>query len=251
MKESRRVIASVAKQSRAKNRVIANALDCFVAALIAMTRPCFLRTSSPLRAFRVSSPFPSFRAFSLCQFITQLLLLSSYCFLKISKSQEEKKSMGNVLVSWFGSAIVKKIFFDGKYSNKFSTFALILEIYTKTNIMKSELIKFVENQLVNQKEYPVFKAGDTVTVTYRIVEGNKERLQAYQGVVLQRAGSGATETFTVRKISGGIGVERIFPIASPFIDNIVVNKHGVVRRARIFYLRGLTGKKARIKEKRM
>jgi large subunit ribosomal protein L19 len=117
--------------------------------------------------------------------------------------------------------------------------------------MKSELIKFVEDQLVSRKEYPVFKAGDTVTVTYKIVEGNKERLQAYQGVVLQRAGSGATETFTVRKISGGIGVERIFPVSSPFIDKIEVNKRGVVRRARIFYLRGLTGKKARIKEKRV
>ena len=117
--------------------------------------------------------------------------------------------------------------------------------------MKSELIKFVEDQLVNKREYPVFNAGDTVTVTYRIVEGNKERLQAYQGVVLQRAGSGATETFTVRKISGGIGVERIFPVNSPFIDNIVVNKYGVVRRARIFYLRELTGKKARIKERRV
>jgi large subunit ribosomal protein L19 len=117
--------------------------------------------------------------------------------------------------------------------------------------MKSELINFVEEQLVKKKEHPMFKAGDTVTVTYRIVEGNKERLQAYQGVVVQRAGAGATETFTVRKISGGIGVERIFPVNSPFIDNIVVNKHGVVRRARIFYLRKLTGKKARIKEKRM
>ncbi len=116
--------------------------------------------------------------------------------------------------------------------------------------MKSELIKFVEAQTVAKKEFPAFSAGDTVTVTYRIVEGNKERLQAYQGVVLQRVGTGATETFTVRKISNGIGVERIFPLNSPFIDNIVVNKHGVVRRARIFYLRGLTGKKARIKEKR-
>ena len=105
--------------------------------------------------------------------------------------------------------------------------------------------------MVSKREHPAFKAGDTVTVTYRIVEGNKERLQAYQGVVLQRAGSGVTETFTVRKISGGIGVERIFPVNSPFIDNIAVNKHGVVRRSRIFYLRGLTGKKARIKEKRM
>lgn len=117
--------------------------------------------------------------------------------------------------------------------------------------MKLELIKFVEEQLVSKREHPAFKAGDTVTVTYKIVEGSKERLQAYQGVVLQRVGSGATETFTVRKISGGIGVERIFPVNSPFIDNIAVNKRGVVRRARIFYLRGLTGKKARIKEKRV
>jgi large subunit ribosomal protein L19 len=149
------------------------------------------------------------------------------------------------------SELCKKITSNAKYSNKFCIFAHILMIYTKTNIMKSELIKFAEDQLVIRKEYPSFKAGDTVTVTYRIVEGNKERLQAYQGVVLQRAGNGATETFTVRKISGGIGVERIFPVNSPFIDSIAVNKRGVVRRARIFYLRGLTGKKARIKEKRV
>jgi len=117
--------------------------------------------------------------------------------------------------------------------------------------MKSELINFVEETLVEKRQHPTFGAGDTVTVTYRIVEGAKERLQAYQGVVLQRAGAGATETFTVRKISGGIGVERIFPVNSPFIDSIAVNKRGVVRRARIFYLRKLTGKKARIKEKRV
>lgn len=117
--------------------------------------------------------------------------------------------------------------------------------------MKSELIKFAEEQMVKTKKHPEFNAGDTVTVTYRIVEGNKERLQAYQGVVLQRVGSGVSETFTVRKISGGIGVERIFPIHSPFIDNITVNKRGLVRRARIFYQRELTGKKARIKEKRV
>ena len=100
------------------------------------------------------------------------------------------------------------------------------------------------------KDIPDFKAGDTITVTYKIREGGKERLQDFQGVVLQRVGGGNTATFTVRKISSGIGVERIFPIASPFIDKIKVNKHGVVRRARIFYLRGLTGKKARIREKR-
>ena len=114
---------------------------------------------------------------------------------------------------------------------------------------KNEIMKFVEDQ-TEIKNFPEFSAGDTVTVTYKIREGNKERLQNFQGVVLQRVGSGPTETFTVRKISSGIGVERIFPIASPSIDDIKVNKRGVVRRAKIFYMRGLTGKKARIKEKR-
>ena len=114
---------------------------------------------------------------------------------------------------------------------------------------KTELMQYVEN-LVERKEFPSFKAGDTITVHYKIREGNKERIQQFQGVVLQRSGSGVTETFTVRKISSGVGVERIFPIVSPFIERIDVNKHGVVRRACIFYLRGLTGKKARIKEKR-
>ena len=95
-----------------------------------------------------------------------------------------------------------------------------------------------------------FKAGDTITVHYKIVEGNKERIQQFQGVVIQRKGAGSTATFTVRKISNNIGVERIFPVASPFIDKIDVNKHGVVRRARIFYLRELRGKSARITEKR-
>jgi len=111
-------------------------------------------------------------------------------------------------------------------------------------------MQYVES-LVERKEFPKFKAGDTITVSYKIIEGNKERIQLFQGVVLQRSGSGSTETFTVRKISGSTGVERIFPTSSPFIDNIEVNKHGVVRRARIFYLRGLRGKKARIKERRM
>ncbi|MBN2174938.1 MAG: 50S ribosomal protein L19 [Bacteroidales bacterium] len=114
---------------------------------------------------------------------------------------------------------------------------------------KNELIKFVEDQ-TEIKEYPNFKAGDTVTVKYKIKEGNKERIQSFQGVVLQRRGAGVTETFTVRKMSGSTGVERIFPVVSPFIEEIIINKKGVVRRARIFYLRGLRGKKARIKEKR-
>ncbi len=115
---------------------------------------------------------------------------------------------------------------------------------------KIELIQFVEDQ-IERKEFPEFGAGDTITVHYKIREGNKERIQNFQGVVIQRRGSGATETFTVRKITNGVGVERIFPISSPFIEQIDVNKHGAVRRARIFYLRNLTGKKARIKERRM
>ena len=115
---------------------------------------------------------------------------------------------------------------------------------------KNELIQLVEDT-VEMKEFPKFKAGDTITITYKIREGSKERLQKFQGVVLQRVGSGPSATFTVRKISGNIGVERIFPDASPFIEDITVNKVGVVRRARIFYFRKLRGKKARIKEKRM
>lgn len=114
---------------------------------------------------------------------------------------------------------------------------------------KNALIQLID-ETVEVKEFPKFKAGDTITVTYKIKEGNKERLQKFQGVVLQRVGSGPQETFTVRKISNNIGVERIFPISSPFIEEIAVNKVGVVRRARIFYFRKLRGKKARIKEAR-
>lgn len=111
-------------------------------------------------------------------------------------------------------------------------------------------IKQLEKEWSPVKTYDPFKAGDTVTVHYKITEGNKEHIQMFQGVVIQRKGSGSTATFTVRKISNNIGVERIFPIASPFIDKIDVNKHGTVRRARIYYLRGLRGKSARIQEKR-
>ncbi|UEG53999.1 50S ribosomal protein L19 [Mucilaginibacter daejeonensis] len=114
-----------------------------------------------------------------------------------------------------------------------------------------DLIKFVEEQSVAKKQVPTFKSGDTVTVHYKIREGNKERVQLYQGVVIQRNSSGSTETFTVRKVSNGIGVERIFPINSPNIDKIEVNSYGKVRRAKLFYLRELTGKAARIKSKRV
>ena len=117
-----------------------------------------------------------------------------------------------------------------------------------------DLIKLVEQSFTNEKaaSYPKFKAGDTITVSLKIKEGDKERLQKFRGVVIQISGSSPfTKTFTVRKISGGVGVERIFPFQSPSIDSIEVNKVGHVRRARIFYLRGLSGKKARIKEKKL
>ena len=119
-----------------------------------------------------------------------------------------------------------------------------------------DLMKVAIDALAQEKkEFPDFKAGDTITVAYRIKEDSakgesKERIQKFRGIVLQKRGAGVSKTFTVRKMSNGIGVERIFPYNSPFIDSIELNKVGKVRRARIFYLRGLTGKKARIKEKK-
>ena len=116
-----------------------------------------------------------------------------------------------------------------------------------------DYIKLVEEAFAGNKvaTFPEFKAGDTITVTYKIKEGDKDRLQKFRGVVIQIGGSTPhTRTFTVRKVSGGVGVEKIFPYESPFIDSIDVNKYGKVRRARIFYLRDLAGKKARIREKK-
>jgi large subunit ribosomal protein L19 len=113
-----------------------------------------------------------------------------------------------------------------------------------------DLMKIVEKEMSLETNFPEFGAGDTITVNYKIKEGNKERIQQFRGVVIQKRGVGMNKTFTVRKMSGNIGVERIFPINSPFIDGIEVNKRGHVRRARIYYFRDLTGKKARIKEKR-
>ena len=116
---------------------------------------------------------------------------------------------------------------------------------------KDQIIKSVEQAMWGEKQLPSFKSGDTITVTYKINEGNKERLQSFRGVVIQIKGRGMTKMFTIRKVSNGVGVERIFPLYSPNIDSIEVNKVGVVRRARIYYLRNLTGKKARIREKRL
>jgi large subunit ribosomal protein L19 len=113
-----------------------------------------------------------------------------------------------------------------------------------------DAIAFVHEQMSGKKEFPKFKAGDNVTVNYRIIEGNKERIQSFKGDVLKRQGRGATQTFTVRKISDGVGVERLFPLFSPNIESILVNKVGRVRRAKLFYLRERSGKSARIKEKK-
>jgi large subunit ribosomal protein L19 len=113
-----------------------------------------------------------------------------------------------------------------------------------------DIVKQIEQEITEKPTLPDFGPGDTISVSYKIKEGNKERIQVFQGVVIQRRGNGATETFTVRKISSGIGVERIFPTYSPAIDKIEINKEGKVRRARIFYLRDRKGKSARIKEKK-
>ncbi len=114
-----------------------------------------------------------------------------------------------------------------------------------------EAVKYVQEQLALKVEFPKFKAGDNITVNYKIKEGNKERIQSFRGTCLKRQGTGATQAFTVRKISDNIGVERTFPLYSPFIESIAVNKVGKVRRAKLFYLRERRGKSARIKEKRM
>jgi ribosomal protein L19, bacterial type len=114
-----------------------------------------------------------------------------------------------------------------------------------------DLVKVAEQAFAVERSLPAFKSGDTITVAYRIIEGSKERIQQYKGVVIKITGHGDKKRFTVRKMSDNIGVERIFPMDSPFIDSITVNKVGKVRRAKLYYLRALTGKKARIKEKRI
>lgn len=114
-----------------------------------------------------------------------------------------------------------------------------------------DLIKVAEEAFATGKKFPEFKAGDTITVAYKIIEGSKERIQLYRGVVIKICGQGEKKRFTVRKMSGSVGVERIFPLESPNIDSIEVNKIGKVRRAKLYYLRNLTGKKARIAEKKV
>ncbi|MBE99833.1 MULTISPECIES: 50S ribosomal protein L19 [Flavobacterium] len=114
----------------------------------------------------------------------------------------------------------------------------------------SDLVKFVQEEFVAKKDFPEFNSGDTITVYYEIKEGEKTRTQFFKGVVIQKRGTGMTQTFTIRKMSGSVGVERIFPINMPALQKIELNQRGKVRRARIFYFRDLTGKKAKIKERR-
>ena len=114
----------------------------------------------------------------------------------------------------------------------------------------ADLMKFVQDEFVTRKDFPAYGAGDTITVYYEIKEGEKTRTQFFKGVVIQRKGSGNTETFTIRKMSGAVGVERIFPVNLPALQKVEVNQRGKVRRARIYYFRELTGKKAKIKERR-
>jgi large subunit ribosomal protein L19 len=113
-----------------------------------------------------------------------------------------------------------------------------------------DALSFVHEQLTGKKDFPKFRAGDNITVNYKIIEGNKERIQSFKGDVVKRQGRGFTQTFTVRKISDGVGVERLFPLYSPNIESIVLNKSGRVRRAKLYYLRERAGKSARIKEKK-
>jgi large subunit ribosomal protein L19 len=120
-----------------------------------------------------------------------------------------------------------------------------------TAMGRDDIIRYVDEQLNIKPDYPNFRAGDTITVHYKIKEGNKERIQQFQGVVIQIKGKGLNKTFTVRKISNNVGVERIFPFTNPNIAQIDLNKKGRVRRARIYYFRELRGKKAKIKERRV
>jgi len=113
-----------------------------------------------------------------------------------------------------------------------------------------DAINYVQEQLARKTDYPAFRPGDNIVVSYKIIEGDKERIQAFKGDVIQINGTGSTKTFTVRKMSNGVGVERIFPMTSPIITEIKILKRGKVRRAKLYYLRGLVGKKARIRERK-
>jgi large subunit ribosomal protein L19 len=167
----------------------------------------------------------------------------------VSKEENQKKSYHICLSSKnFVSLHPLYVISGGKCVARYIAFRYVEQLKSYKTM---DLIKVAEEAFASIKEYPAFKSGDTITVSYRIREGNKERIQQYRGVVIRISGHGDKKRFTVRKMSENVGVERIFPMDSPFIETIALNKSGKVRRAKLYYLRKLTGKKARIKEKRV
>ncbi len=166
-----------------------------------------------------------------------------------------KEHCYSVIICNFAPALAKPLF--GKCNQRMLRWNMLNPPETECNgflrhikeLNEMDLIKIAEEAFATGKEFPKFKAGDTITVAYKIIEGTKERIQLYRGVVIKITGEGQKKRFTVRKMSGTVGVERIFPIESPNIDSITINKVGKVRRSKLYYLRNLTGKKARIKEK--
>lgn len=124
----------------------------------------------------------------------------------------------------------------------------MLTLKTINNLIMESLVSYVQNEFLTKKDFPDFDSGDSITVYYQIREGEKVRTQFFKGTVIQIKGEGLLKTFTIRKMSGTVGVERIFPINLPTLEKIEVNKKGKVRRSRIYYFKNLRGKKARIKE---
>jgi large subunit ribosomal protein L19 len=129
-------------------------------------------------------------------------------------------------------------------------YSYIFAALLKKRLEEMDAIKYVHDQMMPDRKFPEVKPGDNVSVSYKIIEGAKERIQIFKGDVIQIKGHGVSKTFTVRKISGGVGVERIFPFATPNLVEITVHRSSKVRRAKLFYLRNLVGKKARLKEKK-
>jgi large subunit ribosomal protein L19 len=167
---------------------------------------------------------------------------------KVIQVQHSHKKIANFNILISDIANIATFFTNKLY--KIEKYTYLCGPKYKLNFISMNLIQYVHEQLTPKRELPSFRPGDNISVSYKIIEGAKERIQVFRGDVIQISGEGATKTFTVRKISNGVGVERIIPLSSPAIASIEVLKRGKVRRARLFYLRQLTGKKAKIKERR-